>query len=299
MDYCKAARGLAQQSALPTLPVVLAPRSQLHVGVHGSLINDPPPGIRYIDSRSERCFLLPPGPGPLDPFARLSISESTGVTHAPVPWFIVHSAQLPVHTAVGWVVDSDELLSALECGIPFAVGRGGVGGAKRPVDSQARRQRIRIMLSHYLDPHCTGILLRTEYARRRLFRRLEEAAVTSSECLEQLQARTRVVYPAVRPCAPQSVAELIRILYMGRTRDKGGDLATRIFNQLASSQVHRLELHFVGPVAQHSCLHPAVRHYDVMGRSDYLQLLSRCHIFFSPTEFEGFGWLSLRRPQGA
>ena len=269
------------------LNVILGPAAGLHPGVHGALRDNPPAGVRYTSAPHDRWFLFPGGRRVgFNPFTQLAASETTGFDVPPGALPPVHSAYLPVHAPGGWVVDGDELVAPLASGVLFAVGAAESSAVH--VSDDERRLRERLMAHHYLDARCAGLLFRTRWGLDATLAHLRDAELLDDRELEEFAARSDVVYPALPPVSsPARTSERIRVLYMGRTEDKGGDVAAAAFAALAQELGDRIELVFVGPVT--TALHPSIEHHALLDRRDYLELLERCHVYLSPTEFEGFG----------
>ncbi len=117
---------------------------------------------------------------------------------------------------------------------------------------------------------------------------------------EAFVAKTGVLYPAQRPCPPEIVRKKweltgpMRVLFIGREFDsKNGRIALQVFAAAARS-LPMTEFTYVGSIAPevavgYSSLLSKIEYHSTLERSETLALLSRAHILFHPSKFEGFG----------
>ncbi|MFB7666494.1 glycosyltransferase [Kitasatospora sp. NPDC056138] len=273
--------------------VLLGPAHELHVGVHGSLLTAPPAGAAYLQCTytlrfcpdRESCQAFSPLHDP-------AVAEWVRFVDVPADVEVVHSSRLPVQTPLPWVVDADSLLTPLQVGRFFALGAAARGAPPVPSPGAVARREA-AMTARYAGGRCARILFRTEHARRRFLGHLDGRG-HRPETIEELAAKSEVVYPAVpatrrvgRPGQP------VCVLYMGRTaQDKGATVAAEVFTRLRERHQAGVRLVFLGPcpAALAGRLSSAEAELvPVLPRPAYLDQLGQADVFLSPTTFESFG----------
>lgn len=278
--------------------ILLGPSHELHVGVHGSLLESPPEGIRYI----QKTYLIHfryahrPRACSFDPFLDQSIGEGVSFEHSADSPMPVHTSRLPYLGAGPWLADADCLLGTLQFGLFFAIGSSEQIRSNL-IDLQLVEARQLWMLRQYASSSCRAILLRTGCARRRLLDHVRNAGFFSDRQFDSFEDKVRVVYPAIgkspimkkRRANPKSVS----ILYSGRTfLDKGGDVALSVFANLRRSHGSGVTLTFVGDCPSGCstvCDALGIRMMGFLPRGQYQEILKTADIFLSPTTFESFG----------
>jgi glycosyltransferase involved in cell wall biosynthesis len=281
-DFC----GMHQNSTL----IILGPGAELHTGIHGELIDTPPPGVTYFLPSHRYRFMFPTRSSkPFDPFQDFAVSQTVEFAFPAGHRAIVHSSRIPVFNRVPWLADMDCLLATLNAGTFFALGTEG----RAPNDQRLVRQRQRLMLSHYLSEHCTALLFWTEYARQNLLSFIEELELLEPPDHVRLAEKTDVL----RPTAPwrgsiEQKEGNPTIIYMGRFHEsKGGEVALEVFQRIHERYGDQVGLVYVGPLPEKDrALPTGINFHPVLDRATYLKVLSRGHIFLSPTEFESYGF---------
>lgn len=269
------------------MEMVLGPALELHRGMHGSLLERPPPDVIYLQRPHRYHYRFRASMFPGNPFDQLAVDEAVAYD-LPVP-AVVHSCRLPVDNRVPWVVDHDDLVAALRYGQFYAIGseakiRSG------DIDMKAISLRQNILLSRYLEPRCHGVLFWTEYARRAALRYLEATGLCAGPVLDALAAKTDVVYPALPVLPVPAAGGIAHVLCSGRTfEDKGGELALDVFAELRQRFDASVQLTLVSNAPVSVAGRCGARVVPLLPREDYLKLLTQAHIFFSPTSFESFG----------
>lgn len=271
-------------------PIILGPSYQLHVGVHGALLDNPPCGYGYLQLPAQVHFRFAQQVANPSPFSVLSVSERISFPTLADAYAPVHLSR-SVYAGHGpWIVDADCLLATLQFGHFFPIGSlAAIHAGNYPVDILQRRQRT--MIRALASPRCIAILMRTEHARKRL---LAQVARVADKWLDVLDAKTFVVRPAL-PCSAATCRpdRRLSVLYCGRTfDDKGGDIAADVFVELRGRYQADVDLTWVGdcPRSILSRLRAAgVQHLPITSRAQFLQILSSTDIYCSPTRFESFG----------
>ncbi|MFF8278522.1 glycosyltransferase [Streptomyces lateritius] len=275
------------------MKVQLGPAHELHDGVHGSLLDAPPPGITYVQGPYTLRFR--PDRDASKAFSPLhdpAVAEWVRFDDPPADVDVVHSSRLPVQTARPWIVDADCLLMPLQAGRFFTLGAASRGAQLVP-GAGAVTRREAAMAARYASGRCARILFRTEFARR-AFLDLLTGHGHRPEVIEKLGAKSEVVYPAV-PASPavRRLERTVSVLYMGRTsQDKGAHVAVEVFAALRVHHGTGVRLVFVGSCPDGAAGRLAangVEMVPILPRPAYLEQLRRADIFLSPTSFESFG----------
>ncbi|KKT90195.1 MAG: Group 1 glycosyltransferase [Parcubacteria group bacterium GW2011_GWF2_45_11] len=277
---------------MSTFKIIIGPSTELHSGVHGSLIENPPPGIEYLQRPYQYHYLFRDvSPFPLNPFDELSVCESVRYEMPHLTDCIVHSSRIPVYNLVPWVVDMDCLLGTLQYGQFF-----GIGSKERiragDIDRESAILRQKIMLSLYLSDRCKGIFFRTDYSRHLAIQYIRRAGLIDDRGLDLLQKKMEVIYPTLPAKSISTTDErFITVVYMGRTfKDKGGDIALETFAELKQRFRQSIELIFISDIhPKLATRHPGITILPAVEREKYLGILERSQIFFSPTTFESYG----------
>jgi len=279
-------RWMSPTTVVGDIRVAVGPPVELHVGVHGSLFDAPPRGVRYEVGHGRHEFAHHPK-AEWSPFEDAAVDEAVSFRSRDRGRFIVHSSRVPADGAVPWVVDCDCLMATLLWGRDLAFGHG--VDVDHAIDGETKRLRQRILLSRYLAPSCSGILFRTAHLRRTLLDHVADSGLLGDTDVTRLADRAEVVRPAIRPVAarPPHHEGPLRITYLGRdAATKGAEVAARVFDAMSSR--NDVALTWVGePPAP--TLSPAVSVFRRQTRSEWLGVLSRTDVLFSPTEEESFG----------
>jgi glycosyltransferase involved in cell wall biosynthesis len=182
-------------------------------------------------------------------------------------------------------------LATLTYGHFFSIGSAAeISEGKIPAELIALRRQS--MIDRYLDRQCLGICFRSAFYREKCSRLLQTAGILSGARLEEWERKSHVLYPTI-PAVEKprlSMDEQLRILFMGRSGDKGGRVATAVFRRIFAKFGSAVELHYVGSTdPQEMSDHPYIYYYPELSRESYFALLQKSQIFFSPTAYESFG----------
>lgn len=270
--------------------VILGPSAELHRGIHGGLVDHPPPGVTYLLPPHEHRFGFT-GHSPPDPFDAPSLVETIDyglptVLRGAVAG--VHSSRLPACGGIPWLADTDDLVLTLAYGRPLVRGR----QLLPDLDSEAVLRRSRAMCALYAAPQCVGVLLRTDRARQEAAAYLDDLPGLEPDVRDRLMAKLDVVRPGLPPMRrPTAPGPGVSVTYMGRSyTDKGGPVAAAVFEALTRRRGEDLVLNWVGPCPSgvRGAL-DGVRFRELMPREHFLDLLASTDIFLSPTRYESFG----------
>jgi glycosyltransferase involved in cell wall biosynthesis len=273
--------------------VILAPSLELHAGYHGALLERPPSGIAYERPPcGYRCLVRATGPFPPNPFDDDSAGEEIVLAPPEAP-AVVHSARLPVGGELPWLVDTDSFLATLRYG-PFRPLGALDGDAPGPPDPAVTAARVAVLTARLLDDRCGSLLFWTEHDRRSSFDALDHDHSVAQSALAVLWDKSDVVPPGfiARPNRRIETGDgrPVTILYMGRTHaDKGGDIALAVFAALRDRFGTAVRLVFVSDQLTTDREQPGIVPVDPVDRGEFLDLLDRSDIFFSPTLFESYG----------
>jgi glycosyltransferase involved in cell wall biosynthesis len=271
--------------------IILGPAGELHAGIHGSLIDHPPNGVRYWQAEHMRIFRTSTGAGnaEFNPCHDFAIDEVVRYQVPQAARVIIHSSRLP-SLPLPWIVDCDSLLPTLEYGSLFGLSHA-QDIRKGLVPNPLIRQRVQNMLRRYLDGACVAILYRTGRGRTEDLQVLSAAKVLAGADLESLAKKTDVAYPALpaRPPKRRSEASPVTVLFSGRSTDKGGETAARVFQRLSDMYGRAVRLVYIGPIPGQVLLPAQAEVHPVLPRDLYLRILSEADIYVSPTEYESVG----------
>ncbi len=286
MTAARPDRPTSPTNGVGEIRVVVGPPVELHTGVHGSLFDAPPAGVRYEMGQGRHEYVHHPRAG-WSPFDHAAVDEAVSLAPSAEGRFVVHTSRVPATGAVPWVVDCDCLLVTLLLGRDLTFGQG--VEVRDAIDHETQQLRQRVLLARYLAPSCSGILFRTAFGRATLLDHVADTGLLDAAGVARLADRAEVVRPAVRPGPARSPDREtpLRITYLGRdAATKGAEVAARVFDALASRD--DVSLSWVGepPAAP---LPPVVAVSARLPRSDWLDLLTQTDVLFSPTEMESFG----------
>jgi glycosyltransferase involved in cell wall biosynthesis len=272
------------------MSVILGPAAELHPGIHGELIDNPPHGVTYFLPEHRHRFLFPKlSDEPFDPFQHFAFSQTVEFALTPGARAIVHSSRIPVFNRVPWLLETDCLLETLNAGTFYVLGTGGRALANRNLV----RHRQRLMLGHYLSDRCAGLLFRTEYARRNFARFVQEQGLLAESDYLRLAGKTDVLRPTTgwRDTGAQKKSKPT-IVYMGRFREgKGGAIALEVFRRIKARYKDGVDLVYVGQLPTSDASVPSgITCHALLDRPTYLNILGCSHIFLSPTESESYGF---------
>ena len=274
------------------LRVVLGPSVELHVGIHGALVRDPPPAVQYLtNAKHQHTYFSLERRQNFDPFRHFAVLEEINYPRTKSQRPIgIHSSRLPVSSSLPWIVDADCLLATLIIGNTFALGQAVDPTLTAPTE-EARQLRAKMMIEKYISSSCKAILLRSEFAKQNLIEFIKSRAILPEDQLEKLGYKTHVLRPTLPAVAPiGGNSSVTRIIYMGRSyEDKGGPIAFEVFKQLHSLCGVNVETVWIGPAPKFVREARFIRFNEKVDATTYFRLLSHGHVFFSPSEYESYG----------
>lgn len=280
--------------------VCLIPRIDLHTGYHGTLLRDPPEGVRFLVSDCDHLFLMKTDDR--SPYQSAHVGEFIETASKQQ---VTHSARWPVLGSSSWVADTDDLMYPIMCGRTSYDPK--FQAKLRSDDADFRqmlRQRSVNMITAYLHSSCRSILVSGQPrisvdTAREWFDNLK----ISPEG-EDLLAKIQIVRPAQKSADRKSVEEKwkqlnkIRVVFCGRDFDiKNGLLALHVFARLRN-EFAELEFIYIGPipnditVASPELLHGVI-HYAELDHDSTLQIMQNSHVLFHPSKFDSIGIVML------
>jgi glycosyltransferase involved in cell wall biosynthesis len=286
--------------------VPLVPRIDLHTGYHGALCATPPAGYRMAPADTTHVFLVErDGDSPHREPHYGEFVEAGGHGAA-----TVHTARWPVLGAHAWVADTDDLLYPVLCG--RTSDNPEFRAALRSGDPDLRRRlrlRVENMLSAYLHPSCSGVLLRGHPDVRRQVAREWFEHLGLSALGDDALAKVITVRPAQRAADPRLVERKwnalapIRVLFCGRDFEtKNGLLALEVM-----AEVRRLHpgvaFTYVGSLPaglrrERPALFDGIACHERLDHGASLSEMLAAHILFHPSRHESIG-ISLLEAMGA
>lgn len=286
--------------------IVLGPTNELHAGVHGSIVGNPPPGYEYLSQAATHFFLLPKGVRlfePLSPHRYFHLGE---FLYFDAPSLAVHSSKFPVLNRPAWVMDLDNF------GYPFVAGRSMLNPSERErlIGSDGLHEdavrRMKNMLFACSHPSCRAVMFHTEEALRSAREQISANALLDAG--HQFLAKSRVIYPAQVPLATDVITAKWKALEAGRTpltiifcgRDfavKHAELALDVFEQVLERHpdVRIIFISRVPEGRQHARARVLnrIEFHDEVTRSEVLAGLEASHILFHPSSVESLGIIYL------
>jgi glycosyltransferase involved in cell wall biosynthesis len=276
---------------------------ELHVGIHGSLLQSPPPHVVFQRCHAAHLFLFPAESGKFSGRSPLT-SPHWGEFVRINASGIIHTARWPALGVCSWVTDMDDF------GYPVLAGRYAYSSDFRKAFRETWgaelaehiRRRAVCMLTAYAHPSCAAILFRTQRAVKIAQEWILRLGV--GEIGEEFLRKTEVVYPAQKISSFEHLKEKwlprsrLRIVFCGRDyMTKNGALATKIFAKLATRYPNN-EFLYVGalpPEAEGESLRFPVNFLRLGERShgEVLDLLRQSHVLFHPAHTESFGMIFL------
>ena len=284
---------------------------ELHDGIHGSLISDPPAGTQYRVSTPEHVFVRARAQGDsrrqsFKPTSDFAIAEliDPGPGHT-----LFHSARWPVLNRSSWVVDMDDFA------YPVLWGRSAIDPRQRQRFARGAsrfRQRSMLeraarMLAAYTHPSCKAILFLTEKGVADAYQRLRTLA--AREVIRAFLERCHVVPGAHRLLDPSEVRRKWRddplsVAFCGRDYyQKNGRVGLAVMASLAR-RFPDARFHYVGEAPRDALTRAfdSLRNTTFHGpldRAAALGVLGSSHILFHPARYESFGMVYAEAMSGA
>lgn len=284
--------------------VILGPSSDLHVGIHLPLVENPPPGFRYNVKSAKHHFLFRRGlrlTEPLSPFRYMHFGEYLDFGSGDE---LAHVSHYPVINRRCWIADTDDFHTILLLGkfVWHPRCHDVFKKAWSPAFTEGVRHRMKAMLKAYAHPSCGGILFFTQ-----------ADADTAKESIRKLglnAAGKDVVkkFQVIRP-SQAAISDGIlrkkwrhpsrtRVLFCGRDfYGKNGAMALEIFFRLAA-KFKSARFDYVGFIPENEArrylrppknvfIHPLISHEKA------LRLFRDAHVFFHPSKTESLGMVFL------
>jgi glycosyltransferase involved in cell wall biosynthesis len=261
------------------------------------LLDDPPPGIRYVTRSGRHHFAFADrhatAGAALAPFRHPHLGEF--VDFGPGPQF-VQMERWPVLNRKSWVAETDDF------GYPYVIGRHTLSRKfERPSSEvwtdeleEFMRMRAANMLCAFAHPSCGAVIFVT--------RRSLEGARTWARRLnldreaEPFFEKTCVIYPAHRAMLPTLVEQKwkdvskLKVLFVGKDYwVKNGRLTLKLFRRLADEFPYA-RFTYVGLVPPEDVdLAEGIDFRGTLPRREVLKLFKESHILFHPATDESFG----------
>lgn len=273
---------------------------ELHAGLHGSLLTDPPAGTRFRVSAPQHVFLsgrTREAVGrPFRPSRDFAVAEAID----PGPGRVLyHSSRWPVLNRGSWIVDLDDF------GYPVLWGRSAIDPRERRrlarvgwrASQGGMRERSARMLSAYTHPSCKAILFFTEHALAAAYQWLRSMA--APDITRAFLERCHVVPAGHRALDRAEVRRKWRddpltVVFCGRDYDqKNGRAALTVMTSLAT-RFPGMRFHYIGEAPRDRLTLrfdslPNAAAHGALARADALRILASSHILFHPARYESFG----------
>lgn len=273
----------------------------LHSGIYGSLLTDPPARTRYRVCAPDHVFIRELGIG--EPHGkRFRPSSDFALAEAIDPGpdkVLFHSYRWPVLNRSSWIVDLDDF------GASVMFGRSAVDPRQRRKFARGRSPRARRamlersarMLAAYTHPSCKAILSMTEQGIVEAYQWLQ--LLSTPDVTRLFLERCHIVPGAHRPLDHAEVRRKWRddpltVAFCGRNyHQKNGRLALKVLMSLAR-QFPTARFHYIGEAPRDALTRrfDSLRNTSFHGplpRAQALRVIAASHILFHPSFFENFG----------
>jgi glycosyltransferase involved in cell wall biosynthesis len=282
--------------------VLIGPSLDLHPGIHGSLLRDPPEGYALQVREATHYFygVTPRGPGrSFSPIRRAHAAECISLGEGGA---LAHSSRWPVLGRRRWIVELDDL------GYPLLFGRRGLLASFREAFSRQWSaaltrdilRRAQAMLDAYAHPSCRRVVFRTQAA-------LEQAVnFTAALGLEPRMSAVLRKCTVIRPAAGamDGAAALrkwrlpgpLQVVFCGRDFvAKDGALALRVVRDVLA-RGRALEFTCIGDVpaaARSAHADPRMVFTGVLEPAQVQAHLRRAHVLLHTSPAESVGMVFL------
>ena len=221
------------------VPVLIGPSLDLHPGIHGSLLRNPPEGYVHRVRAATHYFYGASQPGSMRAFSPIRRTHAAECISMGGDGALAHSSRWPVLGRRRWIVELDDL------GYPLLFGRRGLQASfrdafARPWSERLTRDilhRAQTMLVAYAHPSCRRVVFRTHAA-------LEQAVkFTTALGLEAqmapVLAKCTVILPAAGAMDGDAALRKwrtpgpLQVVFCGRDfAAKDGELALRVVREV-------------------------------------------------------------------
>lgn len=282
--------------------VLIGPDLDLHPGIHGSLLRDPPEGYVHHVREATHYFYGASLPGSARGFSPIRRAHAAECISLGTGGVLAHSSRWPVLGRRRWIVELDDL------GYPLLFGRIGLLASFRDAFARPWSERLtldilrraRAMLGAYAHASCRRVVFRTQAA-------LEQSVkFTTALGLETHMAPLLEKCTVIRPAAGAMDGDdasrkwrspgPLRVVFCGRDfAAKDGVLALRVVLEVLG-RGRSLEFTCIGDVpSEVRDIHddPRMNFTGALEPAEVLAHLRRAHVLLHTSPAESVGMVFL------
>jgi len=282
--------------------VLIGPGLDLHPGIHGALLRDPPEGYVHRVREATHYFYGTSHRGPAQPFSPIRRAHAAECISLGEGGVLAHSSRWPVLGRRRWIVELDDL------GYPLLFGRRGLlasfrAAFARPWSATLTHdilRRAQVMLGAYAHPSCRRVVFRTRAA-------LEQAvsftrALGLEANMEPVLRKSTVIRPAAGAMDGNAALRRwrrpgpLQVVFCGRDfAAKDGALALRVVRDVLA-RGRALQFTCIGDVpAAVRAAHPdpRLRFTGALQPAQVQEHLHRAHVLLHTSPAESVGMVFL------
>ena len=272
--------------------IILGPEADIHIGIHGTLIDRPPSGYRYDVRCGTRVFASAAAGNDL--FGRLPVAEAVDFGTGDE---IVHTNRWPVLNRRAWVVDASDFGYPLMCGHFAFTTQFRERECRHETRTEEFRQdlrnRMNNMLAAYSHDSCKAVLIYTEKEYGEMGEWFRGLGLDASRLWKKVRRILPVAPPADHRVVDRKWANAgpLHIVFCGRGfTHKRGLLALRVMQRLkATLDVTCTYIGEIPAEVRKESLLDAITWHPTLTRQEVLDVFAGAHILFHPARSECVG----------
>lgn len=282
--------------------VLIGPSLDLHPGIHGSLLRDPPDGYRHRVREATHYFYGAAPRGRTRTFSPIRRAHTAECISLGEGGALAHSSRWPVLGRRRWIVELDDL------GYPLLFGRRGLLASfrdafARPWSGSMTRDillRAQVMLGAYAHQSCRRVVFRTQAALEQAVKFTTALGLESP--MEPVLRKSTVIRPAAGAMDGNAALRkwrtpgALQVVFCGRDfASKDGPLALRVVREVLA-RGRSLEFTCIGDVpAAVRAVHvdPRLRFTGALEPAQVQAHLRRAHVLLHTSPAESVGMVFL------
>lgn len=286
------------------IEVTYGPIELFHSSLDLELLNNPPPGVRYLQASPEYKYLtFLPKRVRFDParhFAFEEVHEYAG-RHR-----FIQSRLYPVANKVPWMVSSDDILAHATLGHTLGFNVHLDRWLEKKYSLDLILERTYRMLSHFASPYCVAFDFEKE-VRRKYFMEIMRRTLPRelAGLIDKIEAKSVVIRNSQVPRTTKAeVRRRMRqrcktIMFVGRYFEhKGGHLILKLYSELQRDPRLDLDLIYIGKIEdeykrRYKELLKKIEYYPAVSREDIFKLMLRSNLLLVPSRFDSGPQISL------
>jgi glycosyltransferase involved in cell wall biosynthesis len=281
--------------------VLIGPSLDLHPGIHGSLLREPPPGYALQVREATHFFYGASPRGSTRTFSPIRRAHAAECISLGDGGALAHSSRWPVLGRRRWIVELDDL------GYPLLFGRRGLMASfreafARPWSAALARNilhRAHVMLGAYAHPSCRRVVFRTQAALAQAMK--FTTALGLEAHMTPVVRKCTVIRPAAGAMGSDAALRKwrapgpLQVVFCGRDfAAKDGALALRVVREVLALG-RALEFTCIGdvPAAVRAHADPRMIFTGVLEPAQVQAHLRRAHVLLHTSPAESVGMVFL------